>query len=338
MRILLVASRTSGIGGIAQHVSELTRRLRDLGEDVDILSTENTPYVNVRRLKNLSFALISALKALRSRYDVVHVHGGLNSLVLLSARAERRVLTLHGIYSRSIGILHGGIIGRTSQRFEEIAFRRADVVTAVSRTAAEYYTKRLGREVLHIPNAIDLSIIPNEGRRFGDNQVVFVGRLSREKGIDVLLRAVRRLKTQGVRCTLVIVGDGPERNHLKEIAPENTRFLGSLPRREALEVVRGSDVFVLPSRYEGLSTSLLEAMACEIPVVATRVGGNSELVSDGENGFLANPDDPEDLGEKISLILEDRELARMFGAAGRRIVEENYSWDVVVWKYMRVYS
>ncbi len=339
MKILLVASRVSGIGGVAQHVSELAKRLSDIGNDVEVVSTENTPYINIRRLKNPSFALAASLKILRKRCDVVHVHGGLNSIMLPLAKAERRILTLHGIYSRSVGIVHGGLLGRASQRFEKLMFNKADVVTAVSKAAAEYYTEKLGREVLHIPNAIDLSIVPREGRRFGDKQITFVGRLSREKGVDVLIRAVDKLRSDcGIRCTLVIVGDGPERSNLESIAPKETRFLGFLPREEALKVVRGSDVFVLPSRYEGLSTSLLEAMACGIPVVATRVGGNSELIVDGENGFLVEPDDPEDLADKISLILSDENLARRLGSAGRRIVEDAYSWDVVIQRYLRIYS
>jgi glycosyltransferase involved in cell wall biosynthesis len=86
-------------------------------------------------------------------------------------------------------------------------------------------------------------------------------------------------------------------------------FTGQLPRQEALKIVKGSDVFVLPSLHEGLSTALLEAMAMGIPVVATWVGGNTELITDRETGLLVEPN-PQDIIKAISRLLEDREFAK----------------------------
>jgi glycosyltransferase involved in cell wall biosynthesis len=100
--------------------------------------------------------------------------------------------------------------------------------------------------------------------------------------------------------------------------------------------VKGSDVFVLPSRHEGLSTALLEAMAMGVPVVATRVGGNPELVEHGETGLLVDPD-PEQLARAIALLLEDRGLAKRLAESAARVVRERYSWPVVYRRYLEVY-
>jgi glycosyltransferase involved in cell wall biosynthesis len=242
------------------------------------------------------------------------------------------VLTLHGVFSEQVGYLHGGLAGRLGAWAERKALEWADVVTAVSRSAAERY-RSLGFDVLHVPNAVDPADLPEEGTRFFERQVVYCGRLSREKGVDLLVDAVKR-----IGANLVIVGGGPLERELRELArgDPRIRFTGPLPRAEALKIVKGSDVFVLPSRHEGLSTALLEAMAMGVPVVATRVGGNPELVEHGETGLLVDPD-PEQLARAIALLLEDRGLAKRLAESAARVVRERYSWPVVYRRYLEVY-
>jgi len=104
----------------------------------------------------------------------------------------------------------------------------------------------------------------------------------------------------------------------------------------ALKLVKGSDVFVLLSRKEGLSTALLEAMAIGVPVVATRVGGNPELVEHGETGLLVDPE-PSQLASAISLLLEDSGLAKRLAENAARVTRERYSWPTVYRQYLDVY-
>jgi glycosyltransferase involved in cell wall biosynthesis len=113
-------------------------------------------------------------------------------------------------------------------------------------------------------------------------------------------------------------------------------FTGQLPRQEALKIVKGSDVFVLPSIHEGLSTALLEAMALEVPVVATRVGGNTEIVTDGETGLLVDPN-PKDIINAISKLLEDKKYAMTLAKKAYQKILEKYSWKIVYRKYMEIY-
>ena len=334
--MLIISPRISGLGGIAQHVGKLVNLLERDGHEVETLSVENAPYLPVRGLMNPSFALSALAKAaakrlLGRRYDVVHAHNVPSAPAMRVARGGR-VLTLHGVFSEQVGYLHGSFAGRLGAWAERKALGWADAVTAVSRSAAERY-RGLGFDVLHVPNAVDPADLPDEGVRLSERQVVYCGRLSREKGVDLLIEAVKRID-----ANLVVVGGGPLERELRELAYSDprVRFTGPLPRAEALRIVKGSDVFVLPSRHEGLSTALLEAMAMGVPVVATKVGGNPELVEHGETGLLVDPE-PGQLARAISLLLEDGSLARRLAGNAARVAREKYSWPVVYKRYLDVY-
>ena len=341
MRILIVSPRARGIGGVAQHVSKLAEKLSELGHEVEVMSCENTPYLPVRGLANPSFIVTSSIKAtlkkLRgSRYDVVHAHN-VPSALAMRVIGGRRILTLHGVFSEQVEYLHGGIYGRIAGFLEDKALEWADVITAVSRKTAEHYRAVKRVDVKHVPNAIDLRDLPDEEERLYSPQVIFVGRLSAEKGVDVLIRAFRRLDLD---AHLLIVGEGPEREKLEALASGDARihFLGYKPRPEALKLLKGSDVFVLPSIHEGLSTALLEAMALGVPVVASRTGGNEELVEDGVTGILVPRNDPQALMRAIKTLLEDSELAKTLARKARLVVKSNYSWDVVIQRYVEIYQ
>ncbi len=336
--ILIVSPKTSGIGGVAQHVSKLAQLLRERGYEVDIISCENAPCIRRRGLANPSFILSSSLKAMLSgRYDVVNAHNVPSAPAMRLARAERRVLTIHGVFSEQVSTLHRGLYPRLAKLLEGLAVGWADTVTLVSRQALEAYRRLYPRgRFAYVPNAIDLRDLPppGEARRLYDPQVVYVGRLSREKGVDVYVEAARLLPD----AHFLVVGDGPLRGELEGRAPDNVHFLGYMERGEALRLVAGSDVYVQPSRKEGLSTSLLEAMALRVPVVASRVGGNVELVRDGVTGLLVAPDDPSGLAGAVGRVLGDRGLASRLAEEAYRLVENEYSWSRVVELYLEVFG
>ncbi len=142
------------------------------------------------------------------------------------------------------------------------------------------------------------------------------------------------------RMRLIIVGEGVLRAEAVRIlneggAGELAWFAGE--RTDIPEIMRGLDCFVLPSRGEGISNTILEAMACGIPVVATRVGGNAELVEDGVTGQLVAAADPAALAQTILKYFEDSALAHRHGRAGRNRVEQNFSLDRMVDSYHELY-
>jgi glycosyltransferase involved in cell wall biosynthesis len=164
-----------------------------------------------------------------------------------------------------------------------------------------------------------------------------LGRLSQEKGYDVLVRALALL--DGVR--LVLVGDGPARADLVSLAQD----LGISERLEitgwkanAREYLGGFDVFALPSRFEGLPLSVVEAMLAGLPIVATNVGSLSEAVLNNETGLLIPPDDPAALAEALRSLLEDPERRRQMGERGLRSANERFTITAMVRSYESLYA
>jgi glycosyltransferase involved in cell wall biosynthesis len=139
---------------------------------------------------------------------------------------------------------------------------------------------------------------------------------------------------------LVIVGDGPLRNELLQLARDynmmdRLHFLGA--RKDVSEILRALDVYVLCSESEGMSNTILEAMASGRSVVATAVGGNTELVVDGETGLLVRPNHPHQLATAIMKLLREPACRRRLGQCGRRRVEEQFSLEGMVRNYAKVY-
>lgn len=163
--------------------------------------------------------------------------------------------------------------------------------------------------------------------------MVCVARLDYQKGVDVLLHAWGRMLRPpagwraGLAPRLQLVGDGALRPQLERIAAElgladSVEFLGL--RADIGDLLQRSWGFVLPSRWEGMPNVLLEAMACGLPCVATRVSGSEDIISDGVDGLLVEPEQPAALAWALRRVIEDPELAQRLGAAGRATVVRDY--------------
>jgi glycosyltransferase involved in cell wall biosynthesis len=339
MRVLMISPRVSGIGGVAQHVSSLIGRLRGMGFDVDYISTENTVHIPVKGLYNPSFSFSSFWKGLYRRvlgveYDVVHAHNVPSWFCLKASRGRVKVLTQHGVYSQQISFLHGGFFGYIGGRLEKYALKRVDAVTCISKSVYEYY-RGIGVNAFYIPNAIDFNDLPSDRVRFYDKQVVFIGRVSLEKGVDTLLKSLEYL---GRDVHVLIIGSGTRdmesliNSHANR--HPNLHFLGYKPRSECLKILAGSDILVLPSRFEGMPTVLLEAMALKIPIIATRIPGVLDVVDDS-CAILIQPDNPKALAEAINNCLSGYPEGYISNAYER--VKMEFNWDVVSEKYVKLY-
>ena len=332
MRILIVSPRITGIGGVAQHVGKLVDLLRRDGHHVEVMSVENTPHIGIKGLYNPSFAVSSYFRALAGRlrgkrYDVVHAHNFPAWPAASAADADRRILTVHGVFSTQHRELHGSLAGSAARRLEDIWAGSADILTCVSKGACEHYSRRAKRTVW-IPNAVDPAEMPAEGIIVGDPQVAYVGRLSREKGVDVLAEAVRMLSGN---VTIVVVGSG-DTGLLGEAAhAPNVRYVGYQPHEVALRYIRGSRALVIPSRQEGMPTAALEAMAMGVPVIASDIPEMREL---SRNMMFFRAGDPRDLARAIVDVLNGGFPA---AEAAREEVGRNYSWRAVYAKYLEVY-
>ncbi|MFC1735699.1 glycosyltransferase [Candidatus Hydrogenedentota bacterium] len=161
--------------------------------------------------------------------------------------------------------------------------------------------------------------------------VLFVGGLNYCKAIDVLIHAFAEVSDE--KTKLLLVGSGDDRENLEKLAAEleiskNVIFAGSRPPEAIPGIMAASDIFVLPSRQEGMGLVVLEAMASGKPIVASRAGGIPSIVTDGTNGILFDTDDPDDLAEKLTSVLNDRALREELAVNARRSAIEKYSSDI----------
>jgi len=196
------------------------------------------------------------------------------------------------------------------------------------------------RRVCVIWNGIDTSrFVTSQSLPLGP--IVTVCRLSREKDVATLLRAVALIAPQAPALRLEVAGDGVCLDELRQLArelhlEERVHFLGQV--REVPQLLARSGVFVLPSRTEGLSLTILEAMASGLPVLATRVGGNPEVVEDGVTGLLVPPGDPEALAAALLRLWNDPDLRQQMGQAGRQRVEQHFDVRRMTAEYECLYE
>lgn len=333
MKILLISSTFSGIGGTAQHVRGLNQYLVDSGNKVDVLSSDNSFTIPIKGLKNPSFMISSSLKTkFMKKHDIVHAHN-IPSAKAMKNASGKKILSIHGVFSDQIDMLHGKTLANISKKYETDALQWADAITVVSKQAKEYYSK-LGYNIHHIPNAINLKQIPKEGEKLYSNQIIFAGRLSKEKGIIELLEMFDKIPKD---VHLIIIGKGPEEKLVKEKIKksENLHYMGYQSNENTLKLIKGSDLLVQPSLAEGISSTILEAMACETPIIASKVGGNLELITDKKNGLLVDP--KKDFSSTVLDLLHDKEKCSQFSHESLKILS-NYTWDSVGKSYFELYQ
>ena len=282
----------------------------------------------------------------RERPHVVHTHAW-GTLVegLVAARLARVPVVVHGE--------HGTLQLKAHQRWvQKRAWASVDQLLSVSSRLAE----RISREtafpltrIRTIRNGVDLSRfghLPREAARAtlslpADARIaVAVGRLVPVKDHLTLIEAIGALRRRGVDVSLAIAGEGALRAALVERAAalgirDQVYFLG---HRSDIEVVfAAGDVFVLSSESEGLSNTILEAMASGLAVVATSVGGADEMVQDGLTGVLVRPGARDELASALAAVIEDDVLRRQMGAAGRARAEAEFSLSTMVQRYESMY-
>ena len=335
MKILLISPKQSGIGGIAQHVKSLKNFLEKNNNIVEIISSENTFTIPIKGLKNPSFMISSFLKTkFKKNFDIVHAHN-IPSALAMKNSSGKKILTIHGIFSEQIDQLYGKTTGNMSKKYEKNSLSWADAITVVSKDAFNHYTS-LGYKVFQVPNAIDISSLSSDEDRRFQKQIIFAGRLSNEKGIDSLIEIAKNLP---VEINLIILGSGPEEKKIEDLATlqKNIHFLGYQTKDQTISLIRGSDILIQPSLNEGISSTILEAMACKTIIIASNVGGNKELIENNINGYLVESNNVESFTNKIDNVFENTELKQSIVDQAFKTVK-NYDWNQVGKIYLKIYE
>ena len=257
----------------------------------------------------------------RTAPDIVHANsskaGVLGRLAAAAAGVPIRIFTVHGwAFSASSGFV--SVLYRWADRLMAPLTTLTICVAERERTSGLAARTCLAERTVVIPNAVDVDAVPQARHDGGPPLVVAVGRLAEPKDALTLVRALAGVHDR--QFTAVLIGDGPDRPSVEaEVRRLELQDVVALAgtRDDVPELLARADVFALSSRSEGAPVSILEAMAAGLPVVASSVGGVPELVADGETGLLVPPGDPAAMAAALGRLLEDVDLRRRLGAAGR---------------------
>jgi glycosyltransferase involved in cell wall biosynthesis len=332
------------IGEESDNEKEIEVRIKTCGVPVHLF--------RLRKGLDIKGALAIAGFARENLVDIIHCHGyKANILMGVLSRRIRKVpyiVTIHGwTSSKSIGKMVA------YEWLDAIIANRADCVIAVSEMMTKDLKMKIaGLKPLVINNGIPClnfkdgeEYIINKLKEEGGGQDNFflgaIGRLSLEKGFDLLIRAVAGVVSKGHKLSLALLGHGEERSSLERQVEAlglqgKVHFLGYVP--EAYKYMKCFDAFVMSSRTEGLPITLLEAMQAEVPIIATAVGGVPEILEGGGCGRLIRSDD---LSALVNAIVEAISSRKMLLARAQRAkirVHKNYSVKVMEVKYRNCYE
>ena len=311
MKILFIAPKYSG--GIGGHASRVAEKLLEYGYDIKLM---HVPHLPVKKLKNPSFAFFSSIKAIlcNEKYDIVHAFNVPSAFAMRYTKAKKKVLSIHGIYSEQVDSLHSDTTAKAAGIAEKKVLKWADKLTTDSKTVRDIYKEKLGVDFEFLYAPLDITKfndLPDVSKK--ENQVVYIGRDSYEKGTDILRDIESKINGNVVYCT-------------------------NLEWKEAMTELKASSILVVPSRMESIPQVIKEAFFLHIPIVATNVGGIPELIENNVNGLLVPSENSEELLNKINELLTNKEMSKRLSDAGYDFVMKNLTWEILLPKYIQFYE
>lgn len=293
---------------------------------------------------DMAMAVKMADVAKRAKLDLLHVHyaipyalGAHIAREMVAPQSLKLVCTLHGTDTTLVG---SDLLYRPLVRF---LLQASDAVTAVSRWLAEAAESTFGfnKEVKTIYNFIDTEEYKRSGKRSGGRPtLVHVSNFRPIKRATDVIEIFKRVRDKA-EARLIMVGDGPDRSRTMALArslgvESDVDFIGTT--HNVVDILSSADLFLLPSEMESFGLAALEAMACEIPVVAADVGGLAEVVEDGSSGYLLPLGDVDAMAECALEMLDDDRLRERMGKRGRSIAVEKFSPRRALEAYLSLYE
>ena len=366
MKIGIVCYASTGGSGIV--ATELAIALADGGHQMHVISTEPpfrfpahrpnlrfhavaTPAYPLFREPQYALSLATAIVQVSRQHhlDIVHAHYAVPHAA--AAYLARQIMTAHPTdrVPRVMTTLHGTditLVGSDPSYTETVAFciDQSDGVTAVSESLRKDTCQLLGitRDITVIPNFLDAARFARRAmppRADPRPRIAHISNFRPIKRVAAVVDVFARVRRQ-MPATLVLVGDGPElppaQRRLRELGLDgDVEYAGQ--RLDIVDVLSDADVFLLPSATESFGLAALEAMACEVPVVASKVGGLPEVITEGVSGFLHAPDDHEGMAESILRLLRDPSLRERIATEGRRVAIDRFSASRIVPMYEAAY-
>jgi glycosyltransferase involved in cell wall biosynthesis len=358
LKIVQVSGRNPFIGepsGTLTYISNLLRSFQKKGFEVSLICIQDDEYdkkshnydiipIKMKKITSYTFLLKLLIKAPTlklSKDSIIHTHRPDFMLpFILFFRKNPKICTLHGIPNVGIRTRKHKIVWWIYDVIERFSLNRVDRLVAVDQRTKEYYEKRqpaLKDKITMIPVGIDTDVFKpmdkeKMRKKYGFHQeeriILYIGRFSIEKGLDLLLKAFNKVDFKIPNCRLVLVGKGSETNKLKDIIGaqkiNNITFMDPVLHEKIPEIMNCADVFTLTSSYEGMPTVVLEALACGVPVVATDVGDVKKVVLNDKTGHLIKDRQIEKIEGGILMVLRDEREGVCRDCVA---VAVKYSWE-----------
>ena len=292
-------------------------------------------------------------RSLESRIDIVHIHSPLSpiidtSLPIITTVHTPMLVDFDYVEITSIYSTFSKILARLiSYPLELKLLQTSDMVSTVSGTIAKELKRcyQNTNKIVVIGNGVDENFfVPAQNSiENGNKYILYAGRIDREKGIFDLIECGKYLCNQSLDISFLLAGKGRDLDTMKKKVKklglqDKFIFLGQVGKDQLVRLYKQSTIFAFPSYHEGIPTVVLEAMACGLPIIATNVRGNRDLILSGKNGILVPPHSPKELADAISMLLNDNEMRIELGKNARKTIEEKFTLDIIFANVLQCYE
>ncbi len=281
----------------------------------------------------------------RERLDYIHAYDpiffGFVAVLLAAITGAKPIVEVNGQYQDPASTPNA-IKRFLFRAIAGFVLRKAEVVKFLNRKQAQEWKEVVNGKKTYLFHTFVPTHAFHPERAFDGGYILLMGHPFRIKGVDVLIRAFLKISHEFPEMRLKIIGHCPggerERNHYRNMAEGNKQveILRPVPYDEAIHMMEGCTFFVLPSRSEAMGRVLIEAMACGKAVIGSRTGGIPELIRDGFNGFLVDPEDVDGLAARMKILLSNRALREEMGKRGLEMVQKRFSSHRYVENFIRM--
>lgn len=364
MKILHVTKKyPNSIGGDASAVYNLEKQQNKNRHKVFILTTncdeiknnknlikfgimdnsENLDTITLKRTISLIFLFFRSFKIIKQvRPDIVHSHSIDLGFILSFACSKYKIPIINTCHGISFNDSQFSIFKRCLELFFLKNGKFNKIITVDPNSLKSFKNNGLN-DVIYVPNGADLNTIKENtnsirGRKI---RVIFVGRLEEQKGIKYLIESVKVLKD--IEFELIIIGSGSQETKLRGFVKkygldEKIIFLGNKKNKEVLYELLCSDIFVLPSIWEGFPLTILEAWTANLPVITTNVGGISKICKNNKNALIIPPRNPRKIASALLALISNKVLRKKLGKNGNSLVKDKYSWQQIALQIDNIYK
>jgi len=292
----------------------------------------------------------------REKIGLVHCQGFLSGILGYLLKKTAKIPYIITIQSADFSVYHPKanikLIGWVYKFLEKKIFKNATKCHAVSYHLKDHFAKYGIKDVVVVPNGVDLNDFKPDSKKqiarkkLGldtENLIICISRLESKNGTEDLIKAADILKKQVHDFKIAIIGSGSQEKKLKDLTSKlklnkNVLFLGDIPHGAVPQYLASADIFIRPSLAEGFGIVFIEAMACEVAVVGTPVGGIVDFLKHNKTGLICEPGNPKSIAEKIGILVKNQQLRSKLVENGRKLVEDIYNWDKISEKIKEIYK